>query len=65
MAKKIKTYSESIDEINEIIKQIENEELDVDMLSENVERVYELIKICREKLTKTEETVDKIIKNIE
>ena len=62
MAKK--TYSESIQEIEEILSQIENEELDVDELSEQVNRVSVLITICKDKLHKTEAEVEKILKDM-
>ena len=54
MAKKKISYSEAIAEIEETIMLIENEELDVDDLSEKVKRVSELLAICKTKLTNTE-----------
>jgi len=65
MAKKKISYKDAISEIEETIALIENEELDVDDLSEKVKRVSALIKICKEKLYKTEEEVEKILKEIE
>ena len=65
MTKKKITYNTAIAEIEEILQKIENEELDVDDLSEKVKRVSALIKICKEKLYKTEEEVEKILKEIE
>jgi exodeoxyribonuclease VII small subunit len=61
MAKKNLSYQEAMSEIELIIKQIEDDELDVDLLSEKVKRVTSLIKICKEKLHKTEEEVNKIL----
>jgi exodeoxyribonuclease VII small subunit len=61
MAKKNISYSEAMAEIESIIAQIEDGELDVDMLSEKVKRVTELIKLCKQKLHKTEEEVNKIL----
>ncbi|MCT4603210.1 MAG: exodeoxyribonuclease VII small subunit, partial [Marinifilum sp.] len=54
MAKKKISYSEAIAEIEETIMLIENEELDVDDLSEKVKRVSELLVICKAKLNSTE-----------
>jgi len=65
MTKKKISYNEAITEIEEILQKIENEELDVDDLSDKVKRVSALIKICKEKLYKTEEEVEKILKEIE
>ena len=58
-------YGEAIEEIEKILKQIENEELDVDDLTSKVKRVSELLSLCRKKLRNTEEEVEKIIKDIE
>lgn len=61
MATKKATYKEAITEIEEILEKIENEELDVDELSEQVTRVSVLIAICKDKLHKTEAEVEKIL----
>lgn len=58
-------YGEAIEEIEKILKQIENEELDVDDLTSKVRRVSELLSICKKKLRTTEEEVEKIIRDIE
>jgi exodeoxyribonuclease VII small subunit len=65
MATKKISYSEAIAEIEEILEKIENEELDVDELAEKVKRVSVLLKICKEKLTKTNEQVEQILKDME
>ena len=59
MATKKISYKEAITEIEDILEKIENDELDVDELSEKVKQVSSLIKICKEKLQKTEEEVEK------
>jgi len=64
MATKKVTYKEAITEIEEILEKIENEELDVDELAEQVSRVSALITICKDKLHKTEEEVEKILKDM-
>lgn len=61
MTKKNLSYQEAMSEIELIIRQIEDEELDVDLLSEKVKRVTGLIKLCKEKLHKTAEEVNKIL----
>lgn len=63
--KKELTYKEAISEIEEILEQIENNEPDVDQLSEKVTRLSFLVAWCREKLHKTEEEIEKILKEIE
>jgi exodeoxyribonuclease VII small subunit len=64
MATKKVTYKDAIAEIEEILEKIENEELDVDELSEQVTRVSALITICKDKLHKTEAEVEKILKEM-
>ena len=59
------SYTEAISEVEEILERIENEELDVDELAEKVKRVSVLLKICKEKLTKTNEQVEEILKEME
>lgn len=63
--KKKPGYNEAINEIEEILEQMENDEMDVDDLSEKVKRVSFLIRACREKLLQTEAEVEKILKDME
>lgn len=65
MATKKVTYNEAISEIEEILEKIENEELDVDELADKVKRVSVLLKICKDKLLKTNEQVELILKEME
>lgn len=65
MSKKAITYSEAMAEIEIILRKIEQEELDVDDLSEKVKRVATLIKMCKEKLHNTQEEVDLVLKEME
>lgn len=63
-AKKI-SYNEAMNEIEEILQMIENEELDVDDLAEKVKRVSVLIKMCKDKLHKTNLQVEQVLKEME
>lgn len=65
MAKKSLSYSEAMTEIESIIAQMEEGDLDIDILGEKVKRVTELIKLCKDKLHKTEEEVNKILSSEE
>lgn len=58
------TYQKAIEELEKIVNEIENEEIAVDELSEKVKRASKLITICKAKLTKTEEEVNKILQEI-
>jgi exodeoxyribonuclease VII small subunit len=61
MAKQEITYKNAVAEIEKILGEIEEGELDVDDLTEKVKRVTELLKICKEKLYKTEIEVNNIL----
>ena len=64
MSKEIK-YTEAFDELQQIVVDIEDGEISVDELSVKVKRASELIKVCKEKLTSTEEDVNQILKELE
>ncbi len=65
MPRKKISYTEAVEEIESILAKIENEELDVDDLTEKVERVSMLIKTCKDKLHKTETDLEKILTDME
>ena len=58
-------YTDAYNELQEIVSEIENGNISVDELSEKVKRAALLIKICKTKLTKTEEDVNTILKELE
>lgn len=64
MAKKEFSFNEAVLEIEEILKNIENGELDVDKLSVEVKRASELIKLCQKKLRSTEDEINSIFKDL-
>ena len=59
------TYTAAFEELQEIVNEIEQGEISVDALSAKVKRASVLIKICKTKLTTTEEDVQKILKELE
>jgi len=65
MVKKSVSYSKAIEELNEILEGLQSERVDVDEVSEKVQRAIELIRACREKINKTELEVKKIVKEFE
>ena len=58
-------YTEAFEELQQIVKQMEHADISVDDLAEKIERAGVLIKICKEKLTKTEEEINKITEKFE
>ncbi|MFP4289398.1 MAG: exodeoxyribonuclease VII small subunit [Bacteroidales bacterium] len=57
-------YQKSIDELENIIKNIESDEISVDELSQKVKRATELISVCHKALHDTEENVQDILRDI-
>lgn len=58
-------YTEAFEELQTIVSEIEQGQITVDELSEKVKRAAYLIKICKSKLTTTEEDVNKILKDLD
>lgn len=65
MAKKMIKYSEAVEKLNEILSELESERVDVDDLAVKVKEAIELIKLCRERIGKTELEVVKIVKEFD
>lgn len=64
MSKNTQTYEQAYNELQTIIQEIEAGEISVDVLSEKVKRAAELIHFCKEKLTSTEQDVQKILDDL-
>ena len=64
MAKENITYTEAFDELQQIVQEMENADISVDELSDKIKRCTMLIKLCKDKLTKTEAEIAKIM-NVE
>ena len=64
MAKETITYTEAFDELQQIVQEMENADISVDELSDKIKRCTMLIKLCKDKLTKTEAEIAKIM-NVE
>ena len=58
-------YTAAFEELQKIVSEIEQGTISVDELSEKVKRASQLIKICKSKLTNTEEDVNGILKELE
>lgn len=59
------SYTEAFEELQQIVAEMENSEISVDLLDARVKRAAVLLKICREKLYKTEQNVLESLKAIE
>lgn len=65
MSEKKISYSEAYSELQELVREIETGEISVDELAGKVKRAAILIRICKEKLTSTQEDVHQILKELE
>ena len=59
--KKETKYEEAMAELQDIVRRMENDELDIDQMTAQLKRAQELIKLCKDKLTKTDEEIKKIL----
>ncbi|MCR4808874.1 MAG: exodeoxyribonuclease VII small subunit [Prevotella sp.] len=53
-------YEEAFRELQQIVGKMESGEFDIDELAVQLKTAQRLIKFCKEKLTKTEEEIQKI-----
>jgi exodeoxyribonuclease VII small subunit len=63
-AKKV-SFGDAVEEVEGILARLEAEEIDIDDLSREVKRAVELIKICRDKLEKTDSEVRELVADLE
>lgn len=63
--KKLPGYKEAVEEIGSIVTEIEGETVDVDELAKKVKRAIFLIKLCRDRLRKTDDDVKNILKELD
>lgn len=61
MAKEIK-YEEALSQLEDIVSKMENEELDIDELTTELKQAQKLVKLCNDKLTKTDKEIKTILK---
>ncbi len=65
MADKEIGYADAMAELDEILDELERDDLDVDVLAERVKRASELIKLCRTRIARAQDDVDKIVVDLE
>ena len=54
-------YEAAFAELQNIVRKMENDELDIDQMAEQLKKAQELIKLCKDKLTKTDAEIKKIL----
>jgi exodeoxyribonuclease VII small subunit len=53
-------YEEALNQLETIVRKMEANEYDIDELAVQLKTAQRLIKLCKDKLTKTEEDIQKI-----
>lgn len=61
MNKKNINYEEAILQLEDIVKRMENDELSIDELTQNLKTAQQLIKLCKNKLTKVDQDIKQIL----
>jgi len=54
-------YEEAIQKLETTISQIENNELDIDQLTDRLKEAQELIRFCKDKLYKVDEDIKSML----
>ena len=57
--KKKETYSQ--ERLEKIVRQIDNNELEIDALAEKIKEANEIIAFCSDKLTKADKEIEKLL----
>ena len=60
-AKKKETYSQAIERLEKIVRQIDSNELEIDELSEKIKEANGIIAFCTGKLTKADQEIEKLL----
>lgn len=58
-------FGEALEELEAILRRVEEEEIDVDSLAEELRRAAELLEVCRGKIKKAEVEVTQIVQSLE
>ena len=58
-------YAEAMTELERILEELEGDHLDVDVLAERVRRASELIKLCRTRISRAQDDVNRIVTDLE
>lgn len=63
MKKSTLTYEEAMSQLEELVRQVENNEQGIDKLADQLKKAQQLIAFCKDKLYATDEEIQKILKN--
>ena len=54
-------YENAIHQLEDIVKALENNEMDIDEMTKQLKKAQQLIKLCKDRLTKTDAEIQKIL----
>lgn len=58
------SYAEAVKELEEIVARMQGDNCDIDKLSAYTRRAIELLRLCRERLTATDEEIKKCLEEL-
>ncbi len=58
------SYTKAMQEVEKILSTLENENPDVDEMSQRVKRAVDLLQACKEKLYKTDEEIKRVFEQL-
>ena len=61
MGTKEKSYSQAMERLETIVRQVDSNELELDELVENIKEANEIIDFCSEKLKKADTEIEKLL----
>ena len=61
MAKENIKYEEAVSQLEQIVVNLEEGEVNIDDLSSELKKAQKLITLCKQRLTKTDEEIQKIL----
>ncbi len=56
-------YEDAVRQLEDIVEKLENNALDIDEMSKQLKKAQQLIKLCKDRLTKTDAEIQKILAN--
>lgn len=59
------TYASAMKELEEIVQKLQRPDCDIDQLCQLTERSVALLSFCKEKLTKTDEQLARLLEGLE
>ncbi|KXB38558.1 exodeoxyribonuclease VII, small subunit family protein [Bacteroidales bacterium KA00344] len=54
-------YEDAVRQLENIVEKLENNELGIDEMSKQLKKAQQLIKLCKDRLTKTDAEIQKIL----